>query len=489
MREKVHNTKRMAVFCIVLTVAAAAVVGYILFYGPEADRSGDEMLSETTPSEAAKPYRPETAQESPAVDYNRMETDSEYRELMQKRKENFGVDKSMDLIVKSDEEIRIGDSVIPMREILEKIRLKKEGGVVEKDISREPAFLSEADRKKVLAAKLDQIRARAEAVDRILQKPDVRADHARYQRLISEYGALESLAEDYDRYLSIGKEIRRQENLMAVDPETALSELKQESAQLELEMEGYIKALADMFPDRFEPPMDPAMEPAERKRFLRSMEHLEEDLARVEKKLRDPESPASPETFDVWIDERRRLKEAVDTLKRYRDAERKLDDRVDVLAEGTRGLTKRLAGKLTDLRIQKDILENELSLRAMPVDMQSVYGIYVVQPGDNVWNIHFDFLKEYFEKKDITLYSRADEPLVNGISSGVGKILKFSETMVFIYNVREKKLGVNLDLIHPLSKIVVFNLGKAFSLLDRIDYSNISKIRFDGETLWLPAEE
>jgi len=39
-----------------------------------------------------------------------------------------------------------------------------------------------------------------------------------------------------------------------------------------------------------------------------------------------------------------------------------------------------------------------------------------------------------------------------------------------------------------LSKIVVFNMGKVFELLNRLAYGDIEKIEFDGENLWLPAE-
>lgn len=124
----------------------------------------------------------------------------------------------------------------------------------------------------------------------------------------------------------------------------------------------------------------------------------------------------------------------------------------------------------------------------VPGEKKEVYGIYVVRPGDNVWNIHFAFLKDYFDKKGIALSPRADEPVRRGQSSGVGKLLKFSEKMVYIYNIRERRLDLDLNLIHPLSKIVVFNLGKAFSLLDQINYENVNRIEFDGETLWLPAQ-
>lgn len=117
------------------------------------------------------------------------------------------------------------------------------------------------------------------------------------------------------------------------------------------------------------------------------------------------------------------------------------------------------------------------------------FGIYVVQPGDNIWNIHFNILKEYYEHQGINLSPRADEPVDQGMSSGVGKILKFSETMVIIYNLIDKKVDSNIDLLEPLSKIVVYNMDEVFSLLQEFSYDNIDRIQFDGKTIWIPAKK
>lgn len=116
-----------------------------------------------------------------------------------------------------------------------------------------------------------------------------------------------------------------------------------------------------------------------------------------------------------------------------------------------------------------------------------VYGIHVVQPGDNLWNIHFALLREYFSAKGIELPPLADEPHVNGTSSGVGRLLKFSERMVYIYNLQERRLDPSLDLIRPRSKIVVYKMREVFSLLAQIDVRALDRIRFDGDTLWLQA--
>lgn len=117
------------------------------------------------------------------------------------------------------------------------------------------------------------------------------------------------------------------------------------------------------------------------------------------------------------------------------------------------------------------------------------YGIYVVKPGDNIWNIHFNILKEYYHSKGIQIEPLADEPVEKGLSSGIGKILKFSETMVIIYNLVEKQIDKNINLLQPLSKIVLYNMDEVFSLLEEINYNNVDRIQFDGKSIWISAEK
>ena len=135
-----------------------------------------------------------------------------------------------------------------------------------------------------------------------------------------------------------------------------------------------------------------------------------------------------------------------------------------------------------------DIVEKEIGTLNLPNDKTRAFGIYVVKPEDNLWNIHFKFLKDYFDHKKVDLAPLADEPNKNGFSSGIGKILKFSEKIVTIYNIKERKIAADLNLIYPVSKVVVYNMDQIFALLDRIDYNNTSRIQFDGETLWIHVE-
>lgn len=134
------------------------------------------------------------------------------------------------------------------------------------------------------------------------------------------------------------------------------------------------------------------------------------------------------------------------------------------------------------------VLEKELdeSGAQTPVGLNS-YGVYVVQPGDNIWNIHFRMLKDFYIRKGIRLGETADEPKSSGMSSGVGKILKFSETMVIIYNLKEKKVTADINIIDPLSKVVIYNMDEIFALLEQIDFKHVDKLRFDGSNIWIPV--
>lgn len=131
--------------------------------------------------------------------------------------------------------------------------------------------------------------------------------------------------------------------------------------------------------------------------------------------------------------------------------------------------------------VEKDIMADG---KSGPKKLETL-GIYVVKPGDNIWNIHFKFLQDYFNHRGITLSPTSDEPNGMGYSSGIGKLLKFSEKIVSIYNIREKKLDVDIHLIQPLNKLVVYHMTNIFSLLDSVDYNKVNRIQFDGETLWI----
>lgn len=192
----------------------------------------------------------------------------------------------------------------------------------------------------------------------------------------------------------------------------------------------------------------------------------------------------------------------VQALTEQRKADLGIEESIDLVLKADESLkiggTVVSMGEILDhIKIKRgDIIEDDLKEKALKQieggangKAVGVYGIHVVRETDNIWNIHFRFLKDYFEKRGISLSPLSDEATANGLSSGVGKILKFSENMVYVYNVRDRSLDVNLNLIHPLSKVIVFDMGRVFALLEQIDYENVNRIQFDGETLWIPAKQ
>lgn len=184
---------------------------------------------------------------------------------------------------------------------------------------------------------------------------------------------------------------------------------------------------------------------------------------------------------------------ALSSLMQERKAAYGIDSGVDMIVKSDESI------KVGDKTVSMEEIINETRLRRgelIEKDMDGGaakktenFGIHVVLPGENIWNIHFNLLKNRFDNRQIALSPLADEPGKNGRSSGVGKILKFSEKMVSIYNLKERRLSSDINLIEPLSKIVVYHMDEVFSLIDHIDFKNVNRIQFDGDTLWMPQEQ
>lgn len=155
--------------------------------------------------------------------------------------------------------------------------------------------------------------------------------------------------------------------------------------------------------------------------------------------------------------------------------------------------------KVGDTTVQmKDILDEiqisrgqiiETDLTAKNNQRQTnAFGIYVARPGENIWNVHFKLLREYYEKKGIKLSPTANDTLLNGKSSDGELILKFSDENVHIYDLALGRAGTDLSTTQPLKKVVIYDMEHTFGLLGRINYEDIARIEFDGESLWLPAQ-
>ena len=203
-----------------------------------------------------------------------------------------------------------------------------------------------------------------------------------------------------------------------------------------------------------------------------------------------------PVSKQVVIDYKK-IEEKTETasLMEKRKAEFGLEKSIDMIVKSDESL------KVGDFTVSMQTIIDKIRIRSGEIVEKTIFeknnhseggietfGIYVVQRGDNIWNIHFKFLKDYFEHRGISIEPTSDEPNISGYSSGVGKLLKFSEHIVNIYNIDENRLDTDINLIQPLSKLVVYNMTQIFALLDSIEHNTVNYIQFDGETLWISSE-
>jgi hypothetical protein len=220
---------------------------------------------------------------------------------------------------------------------------------------------------------------------------------------------------------------------------------------------------------------------------IRELAAAEVRFVELEKEL--AKMPEDSPQRQPYVDEHMKLAREAKLFRQYAQTIAAIAEAEKQAAEGEAEARAAARDLLYNLRMEKRRLEEDLEIPRVPTGPAEAYGIYVVRSGDNIWTIHFRFLKDYFDHRNIELSPLADEPDTKGFSSGVGKILKFSENMVYIYNLREQRLDVDLNLLQPMSKIVVFNMAEVFNLLDPIDYTQVNRIQFDGDTLWIPAEQ
>ena len=70
----------------------------------------------------------------PVLDYSQIDKNAELQALMKSRKMELGVDSGVDMIAKSEETLKVGEAVVPMKEILDKIRLNQRK-ITEEDLA------------------------------------------------------------------------------------------------------------------------------------------------------------------------------------------------------------------------------------------------------------------------------------------------------------------------------------------------------------------
>ncbi|QTA82429.1 Peptide chain release factor domain-containing protein [Desulfonema limicola] len=475
---KKHGSEKIFTIIVIFAIIITISLGIWWFWfqdKPEQETADSPARIVDNPVEPpkAEPLEPETV-----IRYNK--DDKDFQELMKQRKAEYGLDKGVDMIVTENESVEIGDTVIPMEEILNKIRLQK-GQVVEQDIGTVLTAQRKKESIERLFEKLKESEERFWELEKQLSagesvNPEIMQEqtqeHAELSEIIKKYQLYKETLQNIETRRQILESDDRQQKTLEL-----IKNLEEKKHALEKELKKQVtaKTLKDIPDDNISI-------------LLEALDKIEDNFFELEAELDKPEILEQKDIFQKKVRERAALRQIVSGYNLYKQIIKDIEETKTLLDDDKQGkeiLENRLAG----LRIQRDDLENFLKSKLLPDESLDVYGVYIVRPGDNVWNIHFAFLKEYFKSRNILLSSSADEPLRPGVSSGVGKILKFSENMVYIFNLHERRLSFDLHIIHPLSKIVVFNMGQVFGLLNQVDYTNIRHIRFDGENIWIPAEQ
>ncbi|RJQ58481.1 MAG: hypothetical protein C4530_10550 [Desulfobacteraceae bacterium] len=409
----------------------------------------------------------ETASQPAVVDYGSLKEDKGLQNLMEKRKESYGFEKGVDLIVKPDESVKVGDEVVSMKEILDKIGLKS-GEVIEKDLTGSEEKTARRVREE-LVSELDRAEKRYHELDELIENSDSLADPKIKETYLREREELGKIISAYKNYTETDRRIEERKKLLRSLDNKLDDKLdnKTDKTSGSSQPGSPVSALAATSGTEPVPGVQPPIGTPKGAAGVSGQTPPSSNAVKPPAVHADPTLPTREEASADG---------------------RALPDRTGQRHVTITELKKEIEKEINNLRLRKGDIENELKILMKKGKRPEAYGIYVVQYRDNIWNIHFKFLKEYFDHRGKGLPAQSDEPDPRGRSSGVGKILKFSEKMVYIYNIRERELASDIHLIHPLSKIVVFNMGKVFELLEDVDDSDMDQIQFDGENIWLPAK-
>lgn len=106
------------------------------------------------------------------------------------------------------------------------------------------------------------------------------------------------------------------------------------------------------------------------------------------------------------------------------------------------------------------------------------YAVRVVRPSENIWKIHFGIVREYLARRQVILPLNADQRLPGGRSSGVGRLLKFIESVVTVYNVNENRMEKNINVIYPDSIVIFFKISDLFKALDKLQSDDWKWLRY-----------
>ncbi|MDM8539176.1 hypothetical protein QUF70_20675, partial [Desulfobacterales bacterium HSG17] len=216
--------KLIIIFAIIITIG----LGIWWFWFQEEPKQAivappARIVDKPAKSPKAQPPEPKTV-----IRYDK--DDENFQELMKRRKAEYGLDKGVDMIVKENESVEIGDTTIPMEEILNKIRLKK-GQVVEQDFGAIITARKKQESIERLFEKLKESEDRFWELEKELstgkiktgesQTPEeLQYDELQYEELqykVQEHAELSKIIQKYQSYKETLQNIETHKELINAD--------------------------------------------------------------------------------------------------------------------------------------------------------------------------------------------------------------------------------------------------------------------------------
>ncbi|CAN2039009.1 conserved hypothetical protein [Candidatus Magnetomoraceae bacterium gMMP-15] len=471
MVSKKNNNVFTKIFVGCLLVALAAVIAWLLFKFQEpliktieSPTKDAGVTSTTSPSpfkrlNKRRSYSDRSPQDQavPAdqtervIDYDKIKEgkNKDQADLMQKRKNLYGLNKSLDIIVNFDESIKIGDVTVAMKDIMDEIALA-DGEIIEDDIKPHSAASISPDN--VIP---DGGLQNGEALSILKKRPGYKPIYPKPSVVPEDISGLKA-------------------PLKKTQPVPSVDIVVPQSSSILSEKNKHEDSVIS----------DKPLHDTDKNSSYKSEQFDEKDPIEEETIYDNQPSSLSERPSFAKGDERIYPSDNYSAGQKDKFA---AQDKSKQSETQDKSEQPNFSESLTYDRYSSGWTEFPEESKTAK-DSPRYFGIHVVRPGSNIWDIHFMVLKDYFGSKGIKISTVSDEPNGKGFSSGVGKILKFSEKIVNIYNLETKTINKDLNMIQPQSIVVVYNMSQVFDLLDQVDYSNVEHIQFDGETLWLPME-
>ncbi len=206
-----------------------------------------------------------------------------------------------------------------------------------------------------------------------------------------------------------------------------------------------------------------------------------------------PESPPLPRIDPAATQEERfqafHMKDSIDHIVRREETfqvDGKMLSLESILGKLSNGVRmERVVPFIRESSIGPSIRRPIQEPLAPHLQAERYYGVRVVRPSENIWTIHYGIFQEYMARRGIEIAPAADRPLADGRSSGVGRLLKFMEGMVLVYDTKGEGVVKNIHVIQPHTVLAFFNISDLFAAFDQLSPNTLLSLRYVDRGIYI----